>query len=213
MSTGRTFACYSDRAKALVVYHFPPNSDMLCEKISVTTSSKPVLFSLPRMGSSTPIACAASSGTYLILVEVTPSSPGHTPKLVLKLQETKPLPVDTPPDLIMPVDPMAWRPPMDKDRAAKLELAHSGHRHLTRDAFVSVSPEGELCFWVASTSVSGLNGRGRPTELPGWRCTERVRTRRRKIAMAQCSSAKKTVLGMTLDMTRPGFEKMTFQLN
>ncbi|KAG8885003.1 regulator of (H+)-ATPase in vacuolar membrane [Tulasnella sp. 331] len=189
---GKDDAVY--QSKALVVYHFPPNSDMLCEKISVTTSSKPVLFSLPRIGSSSPIACATSSGTYLILVEVTPNSSGQAPKLVLRLQETKPLPVDSPPALIMPVDPMAWRPPTDKDRT----VANLGHRHMTRDAFVSVSPEGELCFWVASTSISGLNGKRKTTELPGWRSTGRVRTRRREIAMAQCSSAKKTVLVVDL---------------
>ncbi|KAG8997978.1 regulator of (H+)-ATPase in vacuolar membrane [Tulasnella sp. JGI-2019a] len=193
---GRTLACYSDQEHALFVYHFPPDSKPLSEKISVTTFSKPVLFSLPRIGASTPIACAASSGTYLILVETTPSSDNQIPRLILTLQETKPLPVDSPPDLIMPVDPMAWRPPTDKD--SKSQVSHIGHRHMTRDAFVTVSPKGELSFWVATSSASVSNGKRKPADLPGWRCTGRVRTRRRKIAMAQCSSAKKTVLVVDL---------------
>lgn len=106
------------------------------------------------------------------------------------MQETQPLPVDVPPDLIMPVDPMAWRPPSERIHTE----VKAGY--VTRDAFVSVSPDGDLCFWMAGTPTSTVKRQF--SGLPGWKCTGRVRTCRRQIAMAQCSSAKKTVLGEIL---------------
>ncbi len=53
---------------------------------------------------------------------------------------------------------------------------------MERDVLLSVGSDGELMFWV-------------PEEKRiGWRCTGRVRTGRTNLRMAQCSSAKKTVL-------------------
>lgn len=158
--------------------------------ISLQTISKPVLFSLPNVEGRTPIACATLAETTLIYVQVITSEDG-TKRIGLTLQKTKPLPVAVPPEWIVPVDPMSWNPPSDAGQSVgPFGLLPKAITDANRDAFVSISPEGELAFWAAVAS-NGKNG-----ELPGWRCTGHVRTQRKKITMAQCSSAKKTVLGM-----------------
>ena len=61
-------------------------------------------------------------------------------------------------------------------------VSSRGPTAVERDVLLSVGSDGELMFWVPE-------GKG-----SGWRCTGSVRTGRKKIRMARCSSAKKTVL-------------------
>lgn len=203
MTPGRTIALYSSESQTLFVKHFPHDPTLypppgqpdppITASISLKTTSKPVLFSLPNIQGRTPIACATLSETSLIYVGIV-TSDGGSKYIGLTLQPTKPLPVAVPPEWILPVDPMSWNPPSDTSQShGPLGLLPKPITDANRDAFVSISPEGELSFWAAAVS-NGSESAGR--DLPGWRCTGRVRTQRKKITMAQCSSAKKTVLGM-----------------
>ncbi len=96
--------------------------------------------------------------------------------------------------MILPVDPMAW-----------VGQLGSGTRgtSLEHDVLLSVSDDGELAFWVPGDdsgertkavdghSANVLNGAG----TSGWACTGKVRTGRKGVRIAGCSSAKKSVLG------------------
>lgn len=68
------------------------------------------------------------------------------------------------------------------------------------DVLLSISEDGELAFWVPQDDILA-NGVGScynddtDVSVGGWRCTGRVRTGRRGLARAACSSAKKSVLG------------------
>jgi hypothetical protein len=55
------------------------------------------------------------------------------------------------------------------------------------EVLLSISAEGDLEFWAMDSSV-------------GWRKTGRVKTNRKNIARARCSSTKKTVLGTYLTL-------------
>ena len=90
-----------------------------------------------------------------------------SPPLVTIASEST-LPLTRPPQHIVPVDPMAWS-------------THIRTTTVLDDILLSVSEDGELAFWTL--------------EGTGWKCTGNVRTGRTGIVMANCSSAKKTVLG------------------
>ncbi|KAG8940912.1 regulator of (H+)-ATPase in vacuolar membrane [Tulasnella sp. 424] len=203
---GRTIALYSSESQTLFVKHFPHDPTLypppeqpdppITASISLKTASKPVLFSLPNIQGRTPIACATLSETSLIYVGIVKSDDGSK-HVGLTLQPTKSLPVAVPPEWIVPVDPMSWNPPSDASQSlGPLGLLPKPITDANRDAFVSISPEGELSFWAATAS-NGSESAAR--DLPGWRCTGMVRTQRKKITMAQCSSAKKTVLVVDSD--------------
>ena len=84
------------------------------------------------------------------------------------------------------------------------------------DTLLSVSDDGELAFWVpenglldllegdAKTNGAHVNGTltdgDTQTLNNGWRCTGRVRTGRRGLSRAACSSAKKSVLSMFISL-------------
>lgn len=91
------------------------------------------------------------------------------PNPTLRLHSKNNLPLAQPPKVIIPVDPMSW------SRDSSLE---------EHDTLLSISDDGELSFWIADD--------GTPS---GWRCTGKVKTGRKKFALASCSSAKKSVLG------------------
>jgi hypothetical protein len=192
---GHTIALYSEEAGMFFVNHFESESssnapvEPITQSLDLKTETRPQLFSLPQQGNITPIVCATISETVLIMVEITPPTEASHASVKLRLQQTKPLPLAAPPQMIIPVDPMAWKPLRDHSHA-NLE-SHAAD--VTRDAFVSVSVEGQLSFWIADIKTddpSDLN------DTMGWKCTGRVHTGRRNIAMAECSSAKKTALGM-----------------
>lgn len=101
---------------------------------------------------------------------------------------------------IIPVDPMGWT-----------DLYHTGTGVSNRaqgDALLSVSQDGELVFWAPedqlSPSSSRPDSRSRareetdPIPKPNqsfWKCTGTVRTGRKGLRIAACSSTKKSVLG------------------
>ncbi|KAI5897900.1 uncharacterized protein SCHCODRAFT_02565349 [Schizophyllum commune H4-8] len=85
-----------------------------------------------------------------------------------------------PPLLVRQVDPMAWG---------------LGHPWTEHDVLLSVSKGGDLAFWVPE--APGTHG---------WRCTGEVRTGRKGITKARCSSAKKTAL---ITPTPEGAEELT----
>ncbi|KAG8984923.1 regulator of (H+)-ATPase in vacuolar membrane, partial [Tulasnella sp. 427] len=174
---GRTIALYSSESQTLFVKHFPhdptayppPNQPEppVTATIAVKMTSKPVLFSLPNIQGRTPIACATLSETVLIYVAVMTSEDGSK-HIVLTEQRTKPLPVAVPPEWIVPVDPMSWNPPSQS--TGPLGFLPKPITDSNRDAFVSISPEGELSFWAAVAANGNGNARN---DLPGWRCTGR----------------------------------------
>ena len=96
--------------------------------------------------------------------------------------------------MILPVDPMAW--------VGQIGLGTRGASQ-EHDVLLSVSDDGELAFWVpgddSSVQVKAPNGHS-ATTLNGagssaWTCTGKVRTGRKGLTIARCSSAKKSVLG------------------
>lgn len=105
---------------------------------------------------------------------------GHSPSVTLSLHSHNHLPLDVHPWLILPVDPMAW--------GMKNEWVE-------HDALLSISEEGELAFWIPEDRqvINGLSTLN--SGHSGWRCTGKVKTGRRPIRKARCSSAKKTALG------------------
>ena len=52
------------------------------------------------------------------------------------------------------------------------------------DVLLSISEDGELAFWIPEQEAN----------IVKWECTSRVKTGRKDIRMAACSSAKKSVL-------------------
>jgi hypothetical protein len=103
-------------------------------------------------------------GEDLSLIQVVVTL-GDVPSL--ELQSHTCLPLDSPPRLILPVDPMAWRGARSSS--------------VVKEDLLVISQDGELSFWAR-------DGAG------GWLRTGRVATGRRDIRLARCSSAKKTVL-------------------
>jgi hypothetical protein len=91
----------------------------------------------------------------------------ETPSLSLISQTALPLP--SPATFTLPVDPMGW-------------ISSHDPAGMERDVLLSVDRDGQLMFWIPEGKTSG------------WRCTGKVRTGRRNIRMARCSSAKRTVL-------------------
>lgn len=125
------------------------------------------LFSLP------PRSAAPYECIYAVTTDPIPSIchihavSGETPSLTLISQTA--LPLSSPSVFILPVDPMGG-------------VSSLGPAVMERDVLLSVDSDGELKFWI-------------PEEKRiGWRCTGRVRTGRKNLRMARCSSAKKTVL-------------------
>lgn len=105
--------------------------------------------------------------------------------VTLSLHSHRHLPLDDQPSLIQPVDPMAWG---------------MKNQWVEHDALFSISESGELAFWVPEEGNVGVNGhKGASTSNDsGWRCTGRVKTGRKGIRKAKCSSAKKTALSRFL---------------
>lgn len=152
------FATFSKSEGILTLYSTPPS----CLHIPTVDS----LFSMPRKGGQGSIFGITPDFSIVhIYVVIT----GDKRTLLLHSQNS--LPLTSPPKMILPVDPMAWR---------------SNNLRAEHDVLLSVSALGELAFWIPE---GGLN-----TTAPQWRCTGEVRTGRNGISMARCSSAKKTAL-------------------
>ena len=95
----------------------------------------------------------------------------------LFIHSTSQLPLSSPPQKILPVDPMSW---------SSNQGTTSEH-----DVLLSLSSTGELEFWVPEEN-----------EAQPWRRTGKVRTGRLGMKRARCSSAKKTALSMCLSWMR-----------
>lgn len=96
--------------------------------------------------------------------------------------------------MILPVDPMAW--------VGQYGLSSAGSASQDHDVLLSVSEDGELAFWVpeghavnAPAGPVNLESNGITKTEAAWKCTGKVRTGRKGLTMARCSSAKKSVLG------------------
>jgi hypothetical protein len=156
--------------------------------LSLQIPQSPALFSLPPLNGITPLICATPSTINLVLVTVT-SSRAAPATVVLQHITTSPI-LSHVPTLLLPVDPMVWNPSAGSLDPATIHGGAIPQRE--RDAFVTISPDGELSFWV----LYGFSGLPNNQKTLGWRCTQTVHTGRKHIAMAQCSSAKKTALGL-----------------
>ncbi|KIJ68609.1 hypothetical protein HYDPIDRAFT_24869 [Hydnomerulius pinastri MD-312] len=151
---GKLVATYSAES-AILTLHSNPSSTLHLPRISC-------LFSTPSRLEHESIA-GLTEDKSIFHIHITGSP---NPTLVLYSHNSLPLPET--PKLILPVDPMAW------SKTATLE---------EHDNLLSVSEDGELCFWILDHETSS-----------GWRCTGRVKTGRKDFRMARCSSAKKSVL-------------------
>ncbi|CDO73196.1 hypothetical protein BN946_scf185007.g251 [Trametes cinnabarina] len=189
---GRRFVTYSSASRLLTLHTSPPATLQVPTLTSLFPLSSPSISS-PRR---TLIGITASNTIVIICATVS------TPSSSVTLVSESSLPLPLPPKLILPVDPMAW-----------VGQYGSGARGVAQahDVLLSVSEEGELAFWVPEgdlleslgSSVSGqANGVAKDKEANGkqeeekaiWKCTGMVRTGRKGLTMARCSSAKKSVL-------------------
>lgn len=146
------------------------------EQMLTLHSQPPVHLSLPPVTSvfvipssahqSSIVAIASDHSVFHIHISYSPQ-----PSLVMHSHTS--LPLASPPMIILPVDPMAWSLPY-------MATGQSIH-----DVLLSISETGELAFWSFDE---------REESDTGWRCTGTVRTGRKNIRMARCSSAKKSAL-------------------
>ena len=198
---GGSFATYDETSSLLTLHSDPPST----LKIPTVRS----LFTTVINGQ---ISILGITPDYLI-VRILANIPGISP--------TSPAPTDPPPitqpgleldsitklplgdkeypalKLVIPVDPMGWTELYDT-RAKSSDRARS-------DALLSVSEDGELVFWTPQDQLSSsnatpntrevLDARSRPDQS-FWKCTGTVRTGRKGLRIAACSSTKKSVLGI-----------------
>ncbi|KAK2461643.1 hypothetical protein APHAL10511_006106 [Amanita phalloides] len=164
LDEGRSFAAYSKDKGTLTLYASESHTLSLPPLIS--------LFSLPSQSRHEDIF-AITPDFAIIHIRIEGG-------LKLHIHSTSHLPLSSPPQKILPVDPMSW----------------SSNKETTsdRDVLLSLSSTGELEFWV-------------PEENPQrpWQRTGKVRTGRLGMRKARCSSAKKTALVVPV----PGGEELT----
>lgn len=132
------------------------------------------LFSLPPSQSHT-LLIGITEDSSIVQIHI-PLSLSTTCSPILHSNTFLPLPAA--PRFILPVDPMAWG---------------SNVSSTQHDVLISISNEGELAFWIPEPESPSTP----ESERGKWRCTGSVHTGRKDIRMARCSSAKKTVLGMS----------------
>ena len=182
-------------AQALTVHHYAQNthSDSKSphtESISLHTPQHPVLFALQSLRGATPLICATTSVIHLILVILPTDTQGSQANLQLKVVKTASPTLPDTPALLLPLDLMVWNPP--EQTTGTIYQPKRSVSETEREAFATLSSNGELSFWV----LHGLLGEHQKDQtLPSWRCSSTVHTNRTQIAMAQCSSTKKTALG------------------
>ncbi|KDQ14428.1 hypothetical protein BOTBODRAFT_159267, partial [Botryobasidium botryosum FD-172 SS1] len=209
---GKSLVIYSQQSHTLVAYHFPnePMPEYSPTPISATlqfpTALTPPIsfFTLSPKEDYTELIVISPAALHLVRFTRKPA-----PELVLLatsvLEPKSKMPGPEPARiaLVLPVDPMAWA-----SSPKTLSLRRRQH-----DVLVSISEEGELAFWEFSVGLGsiknsegerysagggGNEGKGTGVDVT-WRCTGKIRTGRRNIAMARCSSAKKTVLVVKKD--------------
>ncbi len=175
---GDHFLTYSESLGRVSLYETHSLANLASVEISRIVS----LFAIAsgQNGNSTTVIGITPKATMIFLnvsIHFNPGSNTAPTGEVAVVSETT-LPLETKPMMIVPVDPMGW-----SGQYAKQMLG--GH-----DDLVSVGDSGELAFWRIDPSSASIN----------LKRTGKVKTQRQNIAMAACSSAKKTVLG-TLRLT------------
>lgn len=189
---GRNIAVYSTTSQTLVVHHFvsPRGPAISSPSVPLKLDAVPLLFALPSTASHTPLLCITTTALHRYHFRLHP-----TPTLELYSVTTLPLP--KPPAFVLPVDPMAWsRSRHDSDQTADGTSTTRQH-----DALVSLSEEGELAFWIPLEGTDGVQD-----AKVGWSCTGTIRTQRKGISLARCSSAKKTAIGGVLAVVLDGLK-------
>lgn len=178
---GRYFATYSSETGLLTLHTSPP--------VSLSVPSLTLLFVLSAPHSNPVRTLVGLTTSYTVLL-ISATLFGPSPSLRLLSEHA--LPLSAPPKMVLPVDPMAW-----VGQLGSKADATEGH-----DVLLSVSEEGELAFWIPENvpSVLTVNGDARVTNGVAkaetvWKCTGKVRTGKKGITMASCSSAKKSCLG------------------
>ena len=200
LRSGRSFATYNKISSLLTLHSDPPSTLKIPTVGSLFTTVineqtyvlgitpdyliVQILINIPiSPHSSTPI----------------PPSPPTTPTSLELMSVTKlPLGDYDQPDLkfIIPVDPMGW---------TDLYCTRTTASNKTQvDALLSVNEDGDLAFWAPadqpspSSSRSDSRSEGDPVPKPSqsfWKRTGTVRTGRKSLRIAACSSTKKSVLG------------------
>ena len=178
---GRYFATYSSET-GLLTLHTSPSTSLSVPPLTL-------LFVLPAPHSNPTRTLVGVTTSHSVLL-ISATLFGPSPSLMLLSEHA--LPLSAPPTMVLPVDPMAW-----VGQSGSKADATEGH-----DVLLSVSEEGELAFWILENIPSVLASNGDARVINGvaeaemvWKCTGKVRTGKRGITMASCSSAKKSCLG------------------
>ncbi|KAF9270044.1 WD repeat-containing protein [Marasmius fiardii PR-910] len=176
LDRGRNFATYN-KASATLTLHTQPSATLHVPAINS-------LFTLPSNSEHDSII-GIGDDFSIAHITVGGNDADHPPSL--SLQSYSQLPITfSPTTMMVPVDPMAWV-----------------HRDLWEeyDALLSVSESGELTFWIPEAeepnnlrSVKKVANDASNERGSEWRSTGRVKTGRRNIRKARCSSMKKTAL-------------------
>lgn len=172
--TGRYFATYSSETGLVTLHTSPP--------VSLAVPPLALLFVLSAPHSKpvrTLVGVTASQTILLISAILSATAPSLT--VVSELS----LPLSAPSKMILPVDPMSWVGQLPSDTRAG-----EGHGVL-----LSISEEGELAFWAPENDFLSPKVNGAGDCAVAWKCTGKVRTGRKGITRARCSSAKKSCLG------------------
>lgn len=171
---GRYFITYCDTTGQVTIH--AANSSLKPNSVDIQrVTSLFSIVSTKEAGSASVIA-VSENDTLLLLRASLGSTSGDTERspLSIAVQSESSLPLESRPKMILPVDPMAWSGPFATNQSFS-----------EQDVLVSVGVDGELAFWRVDLNAPSTT----------WKCTGKVKTERCNIAMAACSSAKKTVLG------------------
>jgi hypothetical protein len=204
---GRSFATYDKTSSLLTLHSCPPSS----LKIPTVKS----LFTTVIHGQTFIMGITPDYQIVRILAHIpdTPPTSSLSPSPIpsprtqasLELISVTRLPLggQEHPNLkfIIPVDPMGWTDLYNTETRTPNQVQV--------DALLSVSEDGELVFWApedqfspsSSRPDSPSKAREDPDSAPKpnqslWRCTGVVRTGRKGLRIAACSSTKKSVLGI-----------------
>ncbi len=148
------------------------------ESLMMQPSSSLVAVQVPRIAS---LFCIMSEGTTAILIAITSDhsvvrirvsqSAGNASTMAVQSVTT--LPLDSPPQIILPLCSTPWNDSLEEGREC--------------NTLLSISSNGTLAFWVP------VEEKNRDSK---WTCTSQVRTGRTEPPIiARCNSARKTALG------------------
>ena len=122
---GNNFATYSNASQNLTLHSSQPS-----ERVSLNIPPLMSLFSLPAEDTDSQVILIGITTSYSVLFIHAVLPPAS---LSLSLHAETTLPLDAPPKMIIPVDPMGWSKAFNRERAT------SGH-----DILLTVAEDGEL---------------------------------------------------------------------